>query len=367
VVGIHVISYFISRATPVFRDRPTVRPGRDMDKEQEQQVLARLSQTLPLLKHGSLSRAIGHNRAQTMILGVNQLTTGLFRTFSEFSGKQFGDRDGLSIINDRILPILPVHDILHTLRIYHDPKLRYLRFMETAFPAGNSAFGTLREDNDSINLFVGLLQKELLRRQGLDVTQFFIGDKINVELLPVFRPDIAVLLQPDIFNTDINSLISKTESIEETEWSKQVGILLQMPIDIQHWREKIWQLIQDPIRQQVESFVELAHAIYALSINKISSELPFSAEPTNVQRLESQITHLLRGGMDDRMRQFLISAVKYLTQLPGQMAEVPIDILRALRDVERILRIEKQILGKQEQDLVRHYILNIARLCGENG
>ena len=67
------------------------------------------------------------------------------------------------------------------------------------------------------------------------------------------------------------------------------------------------------------------------------------------------------------MRQFLVSAVRYLTQLPGKMTEIPIDIIRALRDVERIITIEEQALSSQEQEQIRFYILNMARLCGENG
>jgi hypothetical protein len=67
VVGIHIISYFISRAIPTLRDRPTVRPGHEIKDKQGQQIIEKLTQTLPLFKHGSLFRAIGHNRAQTMI------------------------------------------------------------------------------------------------------------------------------------------------------------------------------------------------------------------------------------------------------------------------------------------------------------
>ena len=114
-----------------------------------------------------------------MILGVNQLTTGLFRALNEFSSRQYGDVDGISLISERILPFLPVQDILHTVRIFHDPTLSYVREIESIFPAGNSAFLVLREDNDSIPLFINLMQKELLRRQGLDVTEFFKDDQIR--------------------------------------------------------------------------------------------------------------------------------------------------------------------------------------------
>ena len=112
--------------------------------------------------------------------------------------------------------------------------------------------------------------------------------------------------------------------------------------------------------------------LLALAINSISSgqkqmELPFNIEPVKVLRLGSHITDLLRGVSDDSMRQFLVSVVQYLTQLPKTMTEIPIDIIRALRDVERIVKIEEEVLTKKEQDLLRFYILQMARLCGENG
>jgi hypothetical protein len=53
--------------------------------------------------------------------------------------------------------------------------------------------------------------------------------------------------------------------------------------------------------------------------------------------------------------------------MPAAMTEIRVDIIRALRDVERIVKIEEQVLSAKEQDIVRFYILQIARLTGENG
>ena len=47
--------------------------------------------------------------------------------------------------------------------------------------------------------------------------------------------------------------------------------------------------------------------------------------------------------------------------------KIPLEVIRALRDVERIVRIEKQALNEKDQKLVRFYTLQIARLSGENG
>jgi len=157
IIGIHIISYFISRSIPTLRDRPTIRPSREMSHDKGQKVIERIAKTLPLSNYGSLLRAIGHNRSQTMVLGVNQLTTGLFRAFSEFIKAQNNYNDGIALISDRILPHLPVHDILLTLRLYQDTNLSYIKRLENTFPAGNSSFMFLQEDNDAIKNFIVLL------------------------------------------------------------------------------------------------------------------------------------------------------------------------------------------------------------------
>ena len=367
VVGIHVISHFISRSLPELRDRPTVRPSRDMGKARGQQIIERVAQTLPLCKHGSMLRAIGHNRAQTMVLGVNQLTTGLFRALNEFANHQAGTGDTSSLISNRILPHLPVREILQSLFLYHDPTLEYVKKMERAFPAGNSSFLYIQEDLDSIPLFIGLLQKEYIRRFGLDTNDFFTGNVFNPDLLPVIRPEIAILLQKDIFNTNFELFVSKIEGNIEGNWRDEVQKLLKIPDQIKYWRKKIWQSIQQPLYGQVNSFVELALAIHTISSVSRQSQQPITKDLTEVLRLGSHVARLLRSTGDDSMRQFLTDVVQLLTQIPGTMTEIPVDIIRALRDVERIVQIEEQLLSSKEQDLVRFYLLQIARLSGENG
>jgi len=367
VVGIHVISYFIARSTPPLRDRPVVRPSSGSGEKRGQQIVERIAQTLPLSRHGSLLRAIGHNRSQTMIMGVNQLTTGLFRALREFAEARSGVGGGTTVVSERILPQLPVHDILHTLRIYHDMTLHYVHKMEQMFPAGNSAFYGLQEDTDSIPDFLPLFQRELLRRQGLNPGDFFNGDSINPRLLPALRPDIAILLQPDLFNTTPTDLYRLTGDNLDEGWQREIELLMQLPEHIRSWRTKIWDLIEEPIRQQVESFVKLAMAIHALSAGTGTEQLPFSTDPARAVRLGTQVAESLREVGDDSMRQFLSAVVQYLTQIPETMSEVPIDVIRALRDVERIVKIEEQALGENDQALFRYYLLQIARLAGENG
>jgi len=367
VIGIHIISYFISRSIPTLRDRPTIRPSREMSHDKGQKVIERIAKTLPLSKYGSLLRAIGHNRAQTMVLGVNQLTTGLFRAFSEFINTQNNYNGGIALISDRILPNLPVHDILRTLRLYQDTNLNYIKRLENTFPASNSSFLLLQEDNDAIKYLIVLLQKELVRRLGLDVNDFFNSHGFLPQLLPSLKPDLAILLQPDLFNKDIDKLVIQIGGKIDDDWLKEINVHLEIPLKIKSIREKTWQLIEKPIYQQIESFIHLSQAIYKMYQGMDSTDMVFSTEPGKVMRLSSEVKNLLRRNKDDSMRQFLIAAVQYLTQLPQTQTEIPIDIIRTLRDVERIVKIEEQAFTKNEQDLIRFYTLQIARLCGENG
>ena len=67
------------------------------------------------------------------------------------------------------------------------------------------------------------------------------------------------------------------------------------------------------------------------------------------------------------MRQFLAAAVGYLTAASAGMVEVPTNVVRALKEVERIAEIEDQALKPEQQDQLRFYLLQIARLAGDNG
>ncbi|MGE5400214.1 MAG: aminotransferase class I/II-fold pyridoxal phosphate-dependent enzyme [Ignavibacteriales bacterium] len=364
VVGIHVVSYFIARTTPPLRDRPTIRPGHEVSGSAGQKILEKIAKTIPLSKYGSLLRAIAHNQAQTAVLGINQLTTGLFRALDSFSQKQFIEGEPLTIIQDRILPKLPVHEILHTLRIYQDIDLRYLSRIENALPAGNSAFLALSEDMDAMKKYLILFQRELLRRHGLNVEDFFEADKFISDLLPTLRPDLAVLMQNDLFNTNPGVLLSSINGKVDDKWILEVKKLLAIPEAIRFWQARIWDLLEKPVFQQVESFVELAGALHSLSSNGQTSELPFSQQRI---KLPSDVTNLFKASSDDRMHQFLAAAFEYLSIISEGMIEVPINIIRAIKEVERIIRIEEQALSPKQQDILRFYLLQIAHLTGENG
>ncbi|HTR99400.1 MAG TPA: hypothetical protein VML00_06580, partial [Bacteroidota bacterium] len=364
VVGIHIICYFIARTTPPLRDRPTVRPG-PPGKDQGNRILERIAETIPFSRYGSLLRAIAHNQAQTAVLGVNQLTTGLFRALDTFSRLDLVEGNPETFIADRILPHLPVYEILRSLRYYHDAEERHLRAIARAFPAGNSALLALREDIDAMAKYLPLFQQELLRRHGIDVGDFFEGARFIPDLLPALRPDIAVLMQPDLFNTDPEALRAMIGRPIETQWLDVVARLLAAPLEIRHWRAQAWALLENPVFQRVEAFVELALSLYSLSAKKaVPDALPGGRAARIPSRLDS-FFRMSRG--DDEMRQFLAAATEYLAVASEGLVEVPANIIRAMKEVERIASIEEQALSAEQQSRLRLYLLQIARITGENG
>ena len=365
VIGIHIISYFIARSIPQLRDRPTSRRVPDTGAERGQQILANIAKIIPLAKQGSLLRAIAHNQAQTVVLGINQLTTGLFRALERFAQKAFVEAERERMLAEHLLPHLPVYEILHTLRIYQDVQGEFLKRIETAFPAGNSAFVALREDSNAMQRYLPLFQQELLRRHGVNVTDFFANEVFIPDLLPTLRPDLAVLLQKDLFNTDINLLLEQVTGRIEEDWRAEVAQLLQLPNHIRHWRAIIWDVMGESIHQRVQSFSELATALYAFSAARAYAGAPAT---TRAARLSPALTGFLRTARaDDEMRNFLRDAIEYLSSFTEGNLEVPVSIIRAMNDVERIAQIEESALPAEKQDVMRTCVLQIARLAGENG
>ena len=364
VFGIHIISYFIGRSIPQLRDRPTSRRRAASGVDRGQQILANVAEMIPLSKQGSLLRAIAHNQSQTSVFGVNQLTTGLFRALEYYAQKNFPDSERDSLIAERLLPRLPVYEILHTLRIYQDWRGEFVKRIETAFPAGNSAFVALREDSDAMVRFLPLFQQELLRRHGLNVSDFIVNGVFIPDLLPTLRPDLAVLMQENLFNTDLDKMLAHAQGKIDPDWQKQVTQQLQLPEQVRYWRSVIWDLMGDSIYQRVQSFTELATALSSVS----TTRSPGASGAARGQKLPSALTGFLRSTRtDDEMRQFLVGAVEQLSNITEGSIEVPVSIIRALNDVERIAMIEETAMSVEKQAVLRCCVLQIARLAGENG
>jgi hypothetical protein len=121
----------------------------------------------------------------------------------------------------------------------------------------------------------------------------------------------------------------------------------------------------ESIYQWVHSFTELATALYSFSSNQL---LDSPATITQETRISPNLAGYLRTARsDDEMRQFLISSLEYLNSIAQKDIEVPVSIIRAMNDIERIAQIEESALSPQEQDVIRYCTLQIARLAGESG
>ena len=300
-----------------------------------------------------------------MRLGVNQLTTGLFRALERFAQQTFVEAEREGMIAEHLLPHLPVYEILSSLRIYQDSQGEFLKRIETAFPAGNSAFMALREDNNAMQRFLPLFQQELLRRHGVNVTDFFANGAFIPELLPTLRPDLAVLLQKDLFNTDIDLLLEHVTGRIDEAWRVQVAQLLRLPDHIRNWRAIIWEVMGELVHQRVQSFSELATALYSFSAARAYSGVPAAARAA---KLSPALTGFFRAARtDDEMRNFLRDAIEYLSSFTEGNIEVPVSIIRAMNDIERIAQIEESALPPEKQDVIRTCLLQVARLAGENG
>lgn len=364
VFGIHLISYFIGRSMPQFRDRPTSRRVGGSGRDRGQRILANIAEIIPLAKQGSLLRAISHNKSQTAVLGVNQLTTGLFRALERLAQKTFVEAEQARMIGERLLPHLPMYEILNTLRVYQDVEWQFLRRIETAFPAGNSAFVALREDFDAMQRYLPLFQQELLRRHGVNVNEFFSRGTFIPQLLPTLRPDLAVLLQADLFNTDLDRLLEHVSGKIADDWLAEVNRLLQIPRQIHYWRTIIWDMLGESIYDRVQSFAELATTLYAFASTSMSGA---TSPPMRGAKLSPVLAGFFRTAhADDEMRDFLLGALEYLSSF-AEDREMPVSIIRAMNGVERIAHIEESALSPERQALFRHCVLQIARLAGDNG
>lgn len=197
------------------------------------------------------------------------------------------------------------------------------------------------------------------------IHDFFIDGVFIAELIPTLRPDLAILLQKNLFNTDIELLLEHVTGRIDDGWRVEVTQLLQLPNQIRDWRAMIWEVMGESIHQRVQSFSELATALYAFSA---IGSFGVASTATRGAKLPPALSGFFRGARtDDEMRNFLIDAVEYLSTFAEGNIEVPVRIIRAINDVERIAQIEESALPPEKQDVIRTCILQIARLAGENG
>jgi hypothetical protein len=212
-----------------------------------------------------------------------------------------------------------------------------------------------------------LFQQELLRRHGVNVNDFFTDGVFIPDILPALRPDLAVLLQADLFNTDLDRMLDQVSGPLRVDdrWRSDVARLLQQPRQIHQWRSIIWDVMGDSIYQRVQSFTELATALYGFSSTRSASS---ASTASRGARLSPALAGFFRTARaDDEMRNFLMGALEYLGSFAEGNIEVPVAIIRAMNDVERLAQIEESALPPEKQAVLRHALLQIARLAGENG
>jgi hypothetical protein len=149
------------------------------------------------------------------------------------------------------------------------------------------------------------------------------------------------------------------------EWQAQVAQLLDLPDQIEYWRAMIWDVLGDSIYEWVQSFTELATALYSFSTARSFETSPTIGRDTKLSPALAGFFRTARP--DDEMRHFLIGAIEYLSSITEGDIEVPVSIIRAMNDVERLAQIEESALPQEKKDVIRYCTLQIARLAGEGG
>jgi len=363
LTGLHLVSYFLSRIVPTLRDRPTIRP---VSPQEGGELLQRFARIIPMSDSGSMLRAIGHQRSQTVMTGVNQLSTGLFRAMRQFAEDSRWKGEGLNVLQERILCQLPCMDILKTLRLYHDREQRIIKDAAAAFPPGNSAFAALEEDNQLIRDFIPLIQGEVLRSFGLPVQEIMENGRISPRVLSALTPELAVLLQPGLLNRNKDVFEKYTGGAPYASWMKRALSELEKPELISGHRNAIWNIVSDSVLEKIHSFNELAFALNVLAgiFPEGGIDLPTAG---SVGTLFRQVVKMPAAQEDDRLKMLLLEAVRMLRHVTARNTEIPVDVLRVIRDVQQIIKLEETALKTPSRNLIQAHLLAVARLTGENG
>lgn len=363
LTGLHLVSYFLSRIVPTLRDRPTIRP---VSSQEGREVLQRLARIIPMAESGSMLRAIGHQRSQTVMIGVNQLSTGLFRALRQFTEDPEWKGEGLTILKDRILGRLPCLDILKTLRLYQDPDLTTVKEAALAFPPGNSAFAALEEDHQLIRETIPLFQGEVLRQLGLPVQEILVDGVVDPDILSTLHPELAILMQENFMNRDEDAFLKSIHHIPSDAWLQSVTAELQKPDTIRYHRNAVWEIVSESVLEKIRSFNELAAALNTLA--GIFPDGGIDGQTGNsVGTLFRQVLRMPSAHDDDRLKILLLEAVRMLRTATARQTEVPVDVLRVIRDVQQIIKMEETVLKTWERNLIQAHLLAVARLTGENG
>ena len=171
-------------------------------------------------------------------------------------------------------------------------------------------------------------------------------------------------MQKNLFNTDIDRLLEHVTGRLDDGWRAQVTQLLQLPDHIRHWRSIIWEVMGESIYQRVQSFPSSPQPCI---LSRPHVLMRLHRWPHAGQIVSGPDRVLSAPPVDDEMRSFLSDAIDYLSSFTDGNIEVPVSIIRAMNDVERIAQIEESALPPEKQDVIRTCLLQIARMAGENG
>ena len=191
------------------------------------------------------------------------------------------------------------------LRIYQDGQAEFLKRIETAFPAGNSAFVALREDNDALQRYLPLFQQELLRRHGVNVTDFFAMASSSRNSCRRCAPTWRYCCRKTCSIRDLDLLLEHVSGrIDRRPGRRKWPGCCNCPTRCATGAPIIWEVMGESVYQRVQSFSELATALYSFSAAR-----PFTAAPAAARaaRLSPALSGFFRTARaDDEMRNFLI-------------------------------------------------------------
>jgi hypothetical protein len=128
----------------------------------------------------------------------------------------------------------------------------------------------------------------------------------------------------------------------------------------------VWDIVSDSVLEKIKSFNELAAALNTLA--GIFPDVAMDGQTDNsVGNLFRQVLRLPSSPEDDRLKILLLEAVRMLRTATTRQTEVPVDVLRVIRDVQQIIKMEETALKISERNLIQAHLLAVARLTGENG
>jgi hypothetical protein len=175
-----------------------------------------------------------------------------------------------------------------------------------------------------------------------------------------------VLMQTDFMNRNADRFLESLHHIPSDRWIQTGLIELEKPSHIAYHRDAVWEIVSDSVLEKIRSFNELASALNILA--GIFPDGGIEGHSDNsVGNLFRQVIRMPSAQDDDRLKILLLEAVRMLRHVTARQTEVPVDVLRVIRDVQQIIKMEETALKPAARNLIQAHLLAVARLTGENG